>query len=190
MFEIRSKKKEWNLGRRMLQQILCALKLVYTSVSTLGQWDTLNSSREQIIALATKIKDLERGRLKWKTSMFSGNCNGNGGGSMGGPPKKSKAGCALSWQITHKGDSIKHLKNGFDMVWCKDHTSRDGVVNEMYFRYHHNHQVWELNKKTCIAKHKLKKEEKKNTDVKAQMGTKETPKKHKSNAHLRATLSC
>ena len=44
MFEVRSEKKEWNLGRRTLPQIISALKTSYTSLSTFGQWDTLDSS--------------------------------------------------------------------------------------------------------------------------------------------------
>jgi hypothetical protein len=185
MFEVRSKKKEWNLGRHTLPQIISALKISYTSLGTLGQWETLDSSREQIIALTTKIKDLERGRSKCKTLMAGGNGSGNtnGGGSGEGFPEKSKPGCASSWQITFKGDHITHPEKGFDMVWCKDHTSRDGVVNGMYFRHPHNHQVWELEKKKSIAKHKLEKEKKKNEDVKAHLGKTETPKKHKSTAN-------
>ena len=98
MFEVRSEKKEWNLGRRTLPQILSALKTSYTSLITLRQWETLDSSREQIIALTTKIKDLERGRSKWKTSMagWNGGGNGNGDRSGGGIPKKPKPGCAPS----------------------------------------------------------------------------------------------
>jgi hypothetical protein len=46
MFQVRSEKKEWNLGRRMLPQIISALKTAYASLRTLGQWDTLNSSLE------------------------------------------------------------------------------------------------------------------------------------------------
>ena len=56
-------------------------------------------------------------------------------------------------------------------------------MNEMYFRHPHNHQVWELEKKRRIAKHKLEKEKRKNEDVTSQLGKTETPKKHKSTAN-------
>jgi len=35
MIDVRSEKKEWNLGRRTLPQILAALKTSYTSLITL-----------------------------------------------------------------------------------------------------------------------------------------------------------
>jgi len=37
MFEVRREKKEWNLGRHTLPQIRLSLKILYTSLSTLGQ---------------------------------------------------------------------------------------------------------------------------------------------------------
>jgi len=90
MFEVRSKKKEWNAGRRTTKQIIAALKASYMSLSDLKQWDQLDSSSEQIIALTTQIGDLKRQNM----TKGKGGGKGNDAKAGGSPPKNSKHGQA------------------------------------------------------------------------------------------------
>ena len=51
---------------------------------------------------------------------------------------------APEWQITKKGDKIKHPDTNVDMIWCPYHKSQDGVVNGMYMAHPHNHEQWSI----------------------------------------------
>jgi hypothetical protein len=114
----------------------------------------MDSSEEQIIALTTQVKQLEKAAAKGdgsgnNTKKFGANTSGKPGGAGGAKGTITSSGIkakAPAWQITKVGATITHPNHGYDMVWCPEHVSKCGTVNGMYMKAPHDHAAWQKNR--------------------------------------------
>ena len=128
-----------------------------------GSWTNTNEKDTKIVALTSMVNDMKAkyGMLAKKV-LFKGNpCK------LGSQPKKADdfpnngkkqtKTCCPSWQVTKKGNIIKH--KGCKYVWCPKHTSKDGSINGLYMPSSHNHNEWAKAKADKTAAFKKRKED-------------------------------
>ena len=134
---------------------------VFTNLSSDGRWKKEFSSKDQIIALTTKIGTLEQAM---KNSGGGGGGSGGGGGGGGpkqnpptapGGPNNDKFGTVEPWRLEHKGKSITH--SGKVWYWCTKGHKFQGKVVDMYVSHLEvDHDFWQKYNKCDTAQAKTK----------------------------------
>ena len=167
--EVYSIKRRWHENDIKFDAIVAKLGALYTTLAAGGEWDKSSKKSEQIIALTTQVHKLQSDLKKTVSSMKSGDripkkqsgTKKPDAAASSNATQPKRAG-APEWQITKKGDKIKHPDTNVDMIWCPHHKSQDGVVNGMYMAHPHNHEQWQIDKTKRIADRKAFRAKRKN----------------------------
>ena len=117
----------------------------------------VNDMKTKYGALAKKVL--------FKGEPTPGSFKKKGGGSTDNGKKPTKT-CCPKWQVTKKGNTIKH--KGRKFVWCTKHTSKDGSINGLHMPSPQNHdECAEAKADKAAALKKRKEDAKKSGDRRA-----------------------
>ena len=152
--EVYINKRSYNKGDSNLPEVLAELTNKYTDMAADGTWGQISKEHEQIIALTTQVGTLKK---KIIAGMKQPIPRKEKKDDPSPPPPEKKGFGAPLWQITKKGNTMKHPDNGDDMVWCSRHTSKDGKVNGMYMKGPHDHDDWAAKKAQFRSERQSKK---------------------------------
>ena len=145
--DMRASKRAWEKGSVSAAEARADLLTSYTNLIAKKKWKQLDPRGQQIIALTTRVDQLQKRVKDADTALKSAKA----GAKADGNPKSSAPGGAKrtgapEWQIKYAGAQIKHPDHDFEMVWCKEHKSKDGKVNGMYMKVPHDHEKWKADK--------------------------------------------
>ena len=148
-------------------QSLNGIDSVYASLLTSGDWDVTPVEDPQIIALSTKVSNLQKQlrdeRKKNKTSA------GKDKDSDGKPD----AAATTKWREVRKGPTIiapDGKREGETFFWCQDHNHGKGMYmpsNTKSGKPGHDHAAWQANKDRHNAERDAKKRPRNSDDSSA-----------------------
>jgi len=140
--QIETMKQNWLLGISGTESwtkdtISAQLVQIYTNMTQDGTWQRELSETNQIIALTTQIREMEK-RFEQTTNAFATATEE----ATKRPANQRGPYTVAPWRLEHKGETIKH--NGSDWHWCKgDHWSNMVKHNGMYCTHNTTgHDAW------------------------------------------------
>ena len=156
--DLRAERRAWENDGKTTEAVEASLIKSYNRLKELGTWDKVEPSKDQVIALATKMAGnmMKKVMARSKKGGSKTDKTTGAGPEAGAGNRTHERKFAPLWQITNKGYHIKHPDTGQTMVWCDKHKSKDGVVNGMYMPAPHNHDEWEAAKKAKREAYRLK----------------------------------